>query len=319
MYSAATLTGRDVDLAFWVITGISAVLFVVIIFFMLFFVYRYHHKRNPVASDVEGNTTLELSFLGISVVIVLAMFFLGWDGYRIIRGQAPADSIEVKATGQMWLWTFEYAGGRQSNTLILPYKKPVKLRIFSNDVLHSFYVPAFRVKQDAVPGAEKDLWFTPDETGTFELFCAEYCGTGHSAMITKAIVVGEPDFNAWLAGKKEIGVAPVAAKGKEAAKGEKSAVDRGRELYETKGGCKTCHSIDGSKLIGPSFKGLFGKKEKVMTGGKEREVTVDEAYIIKSEHEPNADVVVGFQPVMPPSPLNDEEIKAVIEFMKTLK
>jgi cytochrome c oxidase subunit 2 len=315
MFSAATMTGRDVDLAFWVITGISAVLFIVIVFFMLFFAYRYHHKKNPVASDVEGNTTLELSFLGISVVIVLAMFFLGWDGYRIIRGQVPADSIEVKATGQMWLWTFEYAGGRQSNTLILPYKKPVKLRLFSNDVIHSFYVPAFRVKQDAVPGAEKDLWFTPDETGTFELFCTEYCGMGHSAMITKAIVVGESDYSAWLAGKKEIN-----AEGVETAapKSARTAAEKGAELYKSKG-CSACHSLDGSKLIGPSWKGIFGKKERVVTNGKEREVTVDEAYIIKSEHEPNADVVVGFQPVMPPSPMNDEEIKAVIEFMKTLK
>ena len=315
MYSAATMTGRDVDLAFWVITGICAVLFAVIIFFMLFFVYRYHHKRSPVASDIEGNTTLELSFLGISVAIVLAMFLLGWDGYRTIRGQAPAGSIEVKATGQMWLWTFEYAGGRQSNTLILPYKKPVKLRIFSNDVIHSFYVPAFRVKQDAVPGAEKDLWFTPDETGIFDLFCAEYCGTGHSTMITKAIVVGQSDFNAWLAGEKEIGAVPVAAKGKGAAV---SGAAKGKELYQSKG-CSACHSIDGSKLIGPSWKGIFGKKEKVMTNGKEREVTVDEAYIIKSEHDPDADVVAGFQPLMPPSPMNDEEIKAVVEFMKTLK
>ncbi|CAG1066603.1 cytochrome c oxidase subunit II [uncultured bacterium] len=316
MFSAATLTGKEVDSAFWVITGICAVLFVLIIFFMLFFLYRYRRSRSPVPGDIEGNATLELSFLGISIVIVLAMFLWGWDGYRMIRGQAPEGSLEVKATGQMWLWTFEYGQGRQSNTLILPYGKPVSIRLFSNDVIHSLYVPAFRVKQDAVPGSEKDLWFTPDETGTFDLFCAEYCGTGHSAMITKAVVVGEADFNAWLAGKKEItpaGAAPAAA-----AKGEKTGAEKGRELFQSKG-CSACHSTDGSKLIGPSFKGLFGKKETVVTAGKEREITVDEAYIIKSEHEPAADVVVGFQPLMPPSPMNDEEIKAVIEFMKTLK
>jgi cytochrome c oxidase subunit 2 len=315
MFSAATLTGRDADLAFWVITGISAALFVIIIFFMLFFVFRYHHRRNPVASDIEGNTTLELSFLGISVVIVMAMFLWGWDGYRIIRGEAPAGAIEVRATGQMWLWTFEYPDGRRSNTLILPNRKPVKMRIFSNDVIHSFYVPAFRIKQDAVPGAEKRIWFTPDETGTFDLFCAEYCGTGHSHMITKAIVVGEPDFNDWLAGKKEItaaGIVPIAAKK------ARSAADQGRELYETKG-CSGCHSIDGSKIIGPSFKGLFGKKERVTTDGKERVVTVNDEYIARSEHEPTADVVVGFPPIMPPTPLTDEEIGAVIEFIKTLK
>lgn len=317
MFSAATVTGREADVAFWVITGICALLFALIIFFMLFFVHRYRRSRNPVSSDIEGNATLELSFLGISVVIVLAMFLWGWDGYRTIRGEAPEGSLEVKATGQMWLWTFEYWQGRRSNTLILPYGKPVSIRLFSNDVIHSFYVPAFRVKQDAVPGSEKDLWFTPDETGTFELFCAEYCGTGHSAMITKAVVVGEADFNAWLAGKKEItpeGGAPAAA----AAKGEKTGVEKGRELYQSKG-CSACHSIDGSKLIGPSFKGLFGKKERVVTGGREREIIIDEAYIIKSEHEPTADVVVGYQPLMPPSPMDDEEIKAVIEFMKTLK
>lgn len=315
MYSAATIVGKHTDLVFWVITGTSALLLAIIVFFMLFFVYRYHHKRNLVAKDIEGNPMLEYSFLGFSVVIVLAMFFLGWGGYSIIRGQAPEGSIEVKATGQMWLWMFEYPGGRQSNNLILPYRKPVKIRIFSNDVIHSFYVPAFRVKQDAVPGAETDLWFTPDETGTFDLFCAEYCGTGHSAMITKAIVVGEPDFNAWLAGKKEIsaeGVAPAAAKGAQ------TAAEKGRELYQTKG-CSVCHSIDGSKLIGPSFKGLFGSRQRVVTNGKERDITVDEAYIIKSEREPNADVVVGFQPLMPPSPMSDEEIRAMIEFIKTLK
>ncbi|CAG1065655.1 partial cytochrome c oxidase subunit II, partial [uncultured bacterium] len=232
-------------------------------------------------------------------------------------GKAPEGSLEVKATGQMWLWSFEYAGGRKSNTLILPSGKPVKMRLFSNDVIHSFYVPAFRVKQDAVPGAEKDLWFTPDTIGTFDLFCAEYCGTGHSTMITKATVVAEPDFNEWLAGKREI-AAGGAAEAPKPAVGKKSAVERGKELYQSKG-CSACHSADGSKGIGPSWKGLFGKKEKVTTDGKERVVTVDEAYITKSEHEPAADVVVGFQPLMPPSPMSDGEIKDVIEYMKTLK
>lgn len=315
MFSASTILGKDIDVAFAVITGICAVLFALIIFFMVFFLLKYSREKNPEAKDIEGNATLELSFLGISVVIVLAMFFWGWDGYRAIKGEAPDGSLEVKATGQMWLWQFEYQGGRQSGTLILPYRKPVKLRLFSNDVIHSFFVPAFRVKQDAVPGAEKGLWFVPDETGTFDLFCTEYCGTGHSAMITKAIVVSEADFDAWLAGEKEIGATLAAAPAKGA---PQAGAAKGKELYQSKG-CSVCHSIDGSKIIGPSFKGLFGKKEKVTTNGKEREVVVDEAYIMKSEHEPNADIVVGFQPLMPPSPMNDEEIKAVIEFMKTLK
>ncbi|MCC6502038.1 MAG: cytochrome c oxidase subunit II [Deltaproteobacteria bacterium] len=310
MFSAATSIGKETDLAFWVITGISAVLFILIIFFMLYFVYRYHHRRNPSASDIEGNSTLELSFMGISIVLVLAMFFWGWDGYKTMKGAAPAGSLEVKVTGQMWLWTFEYPDGRRLNELVLMKGAPVKLRLFSNDVIHSFYVPAFRIKQDIIPGSEKTVWFTPDAAGSFDLFCAEYCGTNHSSMITRAIVVEEADYNAWLAGKKELGAASKAKPSSKAA--------LGKELYATMS-CSACHSIDGSSGIGPTFKGLFGKKERVTTNGKERVVTVDEAYIMKSEHEPTADVVVGFQPVMPPSPLTDEEIGAVIEFIKTLK
>jgi len=311
MFSAVTSIGKETDIAFWVITGISAVLLFVIVFFMLYFVYRYHHRRNPTPSDIAGNSTLEFSFLGISAVIVLAMFFWGWDGYRVIMGKAPEGSLEVKVTGQMWLWTFEYPDGRRTKELVLPKGSPVKLRLVSNDVIHSFYVPAFRVKQDAVPGEEKQLWFTADETGTFDLFCAEYCGTHHSSMITKAIVVDEGDFSAWLAGEKELGAASKREKPLDEAA-------RGRDLFESNG-CSACHSIDGSPGIGPSFEGLYGKKEKVVTDGTEREVVVDEAYIIKSEREPTADVVVGFAPVMPPSPLTDDEVKAVIEFMKTLK
>lgn len=311
MFSSVTSIGKETDTAFWVITGVSAVLLALIVFFMLYFVYRYHHRKNPTASDIEGNSTLELSFLGVSAAIVLAMFFWGWDGYRVMKGKAPEGALEVKVTAQMWLWTFEYPDGRRTKELVLPRGSAVKLRLVSNDVIHSFYVPAFRVKQDAVPGDEKQLWFTADETGTFDLFCAEYCGTHHSSMITKAVVVEEGDFAAWLAGEKEVGAASKRAKPIDEAA-------RGRELFEANG-CSSCHSTDGSAGIGPTFKGLFGKKEKVVTNGAEREVAVDEAYIIKSEREPTADVVAGFAPIMPPSPLTDDEIKAVIEFMKTLK
>lgn len=316
MFAAATILGKGIDSAFWAIAAVCALLFALIVFFMLYFVFRYKSSRNPRAQDIEGNTTLELSFLGISTVIVLAMFFWGWDGYRAMRGKAPDGALEVRATAQSWLWDFEYPGKKSSGELVLPNGRPVSITLSSNDIIHSFYIPAFRVKQDAVPGAEKTLWFTPDEEGIFDLFCAEYCGTGHSAMITKAVVVSGADFDAWLAGEKEIGAEGVAAG---PAAGEPvSLAEKGEALYRSKG-CSACHTTDGSKGIGPGFKGLFGKKERVVTGGTEREVVVDEAYITRSEREPNADVVVGFQPVMPPSPMTDEEIKAVIEFMKTLK
>lgn len=314
MFPATSVIGKETDISFWVVTGICAALFAFIIFFMVYFLFRYSRKRNPVAKDIEGNTLLELSFLAGSVALVIFMFFWGWNGYKAIKGEAPPDSIVIKATGQMWLWTFEYPGGKESGTLTIPYKRPVKIVLTSRDVIHSFYIPAFRVKQDVVPGADKTLWFIPDEIGTYDLFCTEYCGAGHSGMLAKSVVVSEKDYEAWLRDEKEAKAAPAAGP-----EGEKAAPD-GKALYQSKG-CSACHSIDGSRLIGPSFKGLYGKKERVVTGAQEREVVVDDEYIKKSELEPGADVVAGFSPIMPSQKgvLKDAEIKALIEFIKTLK
>lgn len=311
MYPAATILGREIDLVFLTVTGICILLAVAIVSVMLYFVYRYNCKRCFISSEVKASPTLELSFLGGSIALVLALFVLGWDGYKAMYSKAPDNALEVKTTGRMWLWTFEYPGGRQSNNLILPAKRPVKINLSSADVIHSFYVPAFRVKQDAVPGAQKTIWFVPVDEGTYDLFCTEYCGTGHSGMITKSVVVSGADFDAWLRGEKEIEPAAAPAEAR-------ALAPDGKELYQSKG-CSACHSTDGSKGIGPTFKGLFGSKVKVTTGGKAREVVVDEEYIRKSELEPNADIVEGFQPVMPKSVLKEEEIKALIEFIKGVK
>jgi cytochrome c oxidase subunit 2 len=187
-------------------------------------------------------------------------------------------------------------------------------------VIHSFYIPAFKVKQDVVPGLDGlYLWFTAKQTGEYDVFCAEYCGLQHSAMLSKVVVMPEAEFNGWLAKEGE----KVAAMKVELEKGggdSGSLVALGKRLSGTKG-CIACHSTDGSRLVGPSFKGLFGMSQTVVTDGAEHEIVADEDYIRKSILQPKADVVKGYQPLMPPQAgiVNDDEINALIAFIKSLK
>jgi cytochrome c oxidase subunit 2 len=208
----------------------------------------------------------------------------------------------------MWTWSFEYENGKQSAVLNVPVKRPVKLAITSADVLHSLFIPAFRIKEDAVPGRETRLWFLPDEAGTYDLFCTEYCGVGHSTMTTKVAVMTQKDFDSWYKGDA---LAPAA--------GTKMQPD-GAALTKEKG-CVACHSLDGTAKVGPTLKGVFGRKETVVTAGKERELTVDEAYLRRSLLEPQADVVKGYPPIMPSQKgvLKDPEIDAIIIYLKGLR
>jgi cytochrome c oxidase subunit 2 len=212
----------------------------------------------------------------------------------------------VKVTARMWSWHFTYENGAAGGVLKLPVNKPVKLLITSADVLHSLSIPAFHVKEDAVPGRETYLWFQPDVTGTYDLFCTEYCGMGHSAMITKVEVMPEQDFAAWY-------------RTAQAQADAGTARPDGAKLFAEKG-CSACHSIDGSPKVGPTLKGVFSHQVTVLTGGKERQITADEAYLRKSLIDPTADVVKGFPPIMPSQKgvLSDAEIDALIEYLKTL-
>lgn len=305
---ATSILGRDVDTVFAVIVAVCVVLLAAITALMVYFVFRYSRERNPHPTDIVGHTMLEITWTIVPIIIVMFMFYYGLTGYRE-RTEPPAGAVTVKATGQMWLWSFEYANGKTSEALNLPVNTPVKLILNSRDIIHSLYIPSFRIKQDAVPGMERVLTVTAEVPGVYNLFCTEYCGTGHSQMLAKANVMEADKFNEWFASKAE--AAPQA--------GEPVKLD-GSEIIK-KRQCTTCHSVDGTKLIGPTFKGLFGRKEKVVTGGKEREVTVDEEYIRHSMLEPTADVVVGFPPVMPSQKgiLSEDEIKAIIEYLKGLK
>jgi len=300
--SGASNFVQGVDLTFIIILGISIFFLVGITAVMIYFVYRYSRKRNPKATNIEGNTKLEIIWTVIPLILVLVMFYFGWIGYKPMRN-VPEGAIPVKAIGQMWSWSFEYPNGKKSSELIVPLNKPVKLDLFSRDVLHSLYIPAFRIKEDVVPGKNNYMWFTAQQEGEFDLFCAEYCGDRHSYMLSKVRVLPETEYDKWLA---------------------QSDIPEGEHPGLTlikQNGCVACHSLDGNKIVGPSFKGIYGHEVEVITDGQERKVMVDDEYIKKSIYEPNADVVKGFNPGLMISykqQVSEEDVAKIVEFIKGL-
>lgn len=299
------------------VMAVSVILTLLITVLMITFVIRYHRTRHPVAEQVESNVFLEVVWTVIPTILALAMFYYGWVGYRMMR-TPPADAMEVTATGRMWSWSFEYENGKQSTELYVPVGQAIKVNLESVDVLHSFYIPAYMIKQDAVPGLTQFVWFLPEEEGTYNIFCAEYCGERHSFMITKCIVVPAAEFTEWV--ERDVAVVTLQAEGASEEELQAQLADAGERLSVLKG-CNACHSVDGSALVGPTYKGLYGKTEMVITDGTRRQVTVDDAYIRRSMLEPNADITEGFQPLMPSQAglVTDEEIDALIAYIKTLQ
>lgn len=304
IFSGSTgLSGRVVDNVFLYILFICVFLLGLITFLMVYFVIRYRREKHPKPVDIEGSTWLEVTWTVIPTLIVLTMFYYGLTGFEFLK-KVPEGAMVVKVMARQWSWLFEYENGAKDTELRVPVGSPVKLILTSQDVIHGFYAPAFRIKQDAVPGMTNYLWFQPTEVGTFDVLCSQYCGLEHAHMLTKIAVLPQEEFKKWYQAKKQ----EVALKGPLI----------GSKLYQEKG-CFACHSTDGTPRVGPSFKGLFGKTERVLTAGKERSVLVDEAYIRKYILEPNIDVIGGFQPIMPKVSLTEDELNALVEFIKSLK
>jgi cytochrome c oxidase subunit II len=303
MFTEATNFSGDVDLAFKVIIGISIFFLVGITTVMLYFVIRYRRSKHPKAVQVKDSNVLEIIWTLIPLALAMMMFYYGYVAFRSQR-TFPADAMNVTVVGKMWVWSFVYPGDKESDMLVLPVDKAVVLNLTSLDVIHSFYVPAFRQKEDCVPGKTNQMWFIPKLTGEYWVLCAEYCGMNHSYMEAKVKVVPQSEYDAWIS-----------------ALPAKTAEPEGLTIIK-KNACTGCHSLDGSKLVSTSFKGIYGKESVVVTDGKEHTVTVDDAYIKTSMYEPDKDVVKGLPKGVMKSYkgiISDDEVAKVIEYLKSIK
>ena len=294
---------EGVDFSMYLILSISVFFLVGITAVMIYFLFRYSKKNNPVATNIPHNTYLEVLWTVIPTILVLIMFWYGWTGYKPML-KAPDDAMEIDAIAQMWKWTFKYQDGKISDSLVIPLNKPVKLNLISKDVLHSLFIPAFRVKQDVVPGKDYMMWFTGQKLGTYDILCAEYCGQLHSYMLSTVSVVEQNDFKSWLVSSPNL-----------------SNEHPGLTLMKNNA-CLSCHTRDGSRLVGPSFKNLLGRDEIIIVNGNKQEITVDNQYIIDKIKTPNISNVDGYQSgLMTPYAeiLSEDDIENIIDYITTLK
>ena len=276
---------------------------VLIIMAFVWFAFRYKRKNPEDRGQAKHhhNMFLEVTWSAIPLVIFVAVFVWGWVLYRDLR-KAPENSLEIQVYGQMWSWEFVYKNGRKtSNELYVPLGRPVKLVLASRDVIHSFFIPAFKIKQDAVPGVYTFLWFKADRLGKFQVFCAELCGTGHSAMGAKLNVLPLEEWEAWLKNDPYKGL---------------SLVEIGEKAFQ--GRCTACHKISSEKMIGPGLAGLFGSQRLLLDGDS---VTAEENYIRESILNPGAKIVQGYTNQMTPFAglLSEEELSGLIAYIKSLK
>jgi cytochrome c oxidase subunit 2 len=311
---ASSAAGR-VDSVFLFIFVLSAVFLVLITTTLIYFVIRYSRKRNPKGKDIEGNPWLEFIWTATPTVLFVAMFLYGWTNFRYMR-EVPRDAMVIEVTARQWAWSFKYPNGKQTTDLYLAVDRPVKLELRSLDVIHGFFVPAFRVKEDVVPGKQNYTWFAPTQLGSFDIQCTVICGVDHANMLAKAVVVPEAEFEEWYFGDEN---APLPGQPEESAAESKALAHPAMDVLNRKG-CLSCHSIDGTPMVGPTLMGLYGEKKTVTApDGREYEVTVDDDQLARSIQEPDAENVKGYPPIMPDNPLTDSELKEVIDFIKSLK
>ena len=321
MPPAGTLIAEHVNDLYGAWLIVSFIGFVMVVGGMIWFVIKYRRQSPDQKSDyITHNHALEFLWSFIPLLIFLGLFAWGWAIYHDMR-TFPSDALEVNVIAKKWSWRFQYKNGKDeagldgTPTMVVPIGRPVKL-IMSSDkinpsgndpndkpVLHSLYIPAFRIKQDVVPGRYTAEWFQAEKAGTYHIFCAEYCGDGHSRMHALIKAVPNDEFEKWLSTNEVVATGPAAI---------------GKKLYVEKA-CSGCHSMDGTRVVGPTFKGLFGRKEEIEG---QPNIVADENYIRESILQPSAKVVKGYPDhVMPvfAGQLKDEDINALIAFIKTVK
>jgi cytochrome c oxidase subunit 2 len=311
MPKAVNLTADDSDLMYYAVLGLSIFFFVAITGAVAYFVIKYRHRpgRKPEPSSGH-NDALEITWTVIPTIICVFLFYYGWTSYvRVVT--PPTKAVEINVLAWRWNWQFTHGNGVQDSDLHVPMNTPVRLVMTSKDVLHSFYAPVMRVKQDIIPRRYTYAWFFPTKPGTYRLTCAEYCGTNHSQMgITndgrRAVVVvhGPGGYERYLADKaaQSTGLPPD---------------QLGKLLYEKKG-CNACHTLDGTARVGPSFQRSFGTMVPLSDG---TQVKLDENYIRESLMYPQAKARSGFPPSMPSfeGQLKPQEIEGIIAYIKSLK
>jgi cytochrome c oxidase subunit 2 len=295
--SASTVSG-SVDALYLFLLGVSALFVSGILCALLLFSVRYRRRPGREARAIEGSTALELLWTGVPLAIVLFVF--AWGTRLAVRmATPPAEGLRFQVTGKQWMWKVKHPSGQSEiNSLHVPVGQRILLTMISEDVIHSFYVPAFRVKADVVPGLYSSLWFTPTRVGTYHLFCAEYCGTKHSAMIGQVIVLDPAEYQTWLEGRPS----------------EKNPVEVGALLFQNLR-CDTCH-FTGAGARGPELARRFGQEVVLADGQTAR---FDAAYVRESLLEPARRISAGFQPLMPSyqGQLREDEILSLIAYLES--
>ena len=290
-----------VDQLYWFIIGVTAFFGILVSVVVVYFAVKYR-TNDPLAvgQRIHGSIPLELGWSIIPFIISIVIFAWAADVFFDIY-RPPDQTIDIYATGKRWMWKFQHIDGQNEiNELHVPLGRAVKVTFTSEDVLHSLFFPAFRTKADAIPGRYSSVWFSATKLGEFHIFCAEYCGTRHSGMVGKVVVMEPAAYQAWLTGGVVGG----------------SLSKRGEQLFSDLS-CNTCHRNDGSGR-GPSLVNKFGQPQKLVDGTS---VTMDEAYVRESILTPQIKVAAGYQPLMPTFQglLSEENVIALVEYVKTLK
>lgn len=305
MPTASSTLAEQTDQAYYICYYICIGFFILVVGAMILFAIKYKRKSDDeLTTPIDHSFKLELFWSIVPAVLLVWLFVIGIRGYAN-ASVAPNDSFEIKVTGQMWNWSFEYPDGTVTQELYVPVGRPVRMLMSSKDVIHSMFIPEFRVKQDVVPGMYSTLWFTSiREFDSSTIECAEYCGDGHSKMLTEVHSMSAAKFDEFYANGFEDPNHPLPPE------------QRGEKKYNAL--CTACHTTDGSRLVGPSFQNVWGRQEKFEDGSSG---VVDENYVRQSILEPQAKIVDGYPHSMPSfaGQLKDKDIEGIIAFLKTQK
>ena len=271
---------------------------------MIVFVFKYRRSKNPTPSRNEDNLALEIFWTVGPTILVIFIFAWGWAIYQKMY-HSPKGAYEVRVIGKQWIWQFDYDHGKSTiGDLYVPANQRVKLIMTSDDVLHSFFVPNFRIKSDVVPGLYTSIWFETKDPGEHMIYCSEYCGLSHSKMLGKVKALSPSDWQKWIeesSKEQNLNLSPIAL---------------GKKLYVEKG-CSACHTIDGNALVGPSFKGIWGTVQTMEDGSQHK---VDENFVRLMIEYPDKYVIKGYPKVMPSYKglLNERELAGIDAFIKSL-